>query len=573
MKSSLIKIITIFIIWAIITSGCKKNHSPLTPDIPQGRTIGVINITYNFSVEAIDPDDDSVTARCIWGDGDTSDWGPFEVSGKAILLFHLWSDTGIYYIKAQVKDNSGLFSHWSEPCSIRIIIDNPPFTPIMPSGPDSGKINVSYDFMSSSTDPDGDKVSIRFDWGNGDTSDWSNYNSSGDTIITSNTWITPGTYLVKAQSKDIYDMTSDWSEGFPVMITNLGTLKWRYHTSDFREIVSSPAIGSDGTIYFGSLNDTLYALNPDGTLKWSYSTNGDIYSSPAIGSDGTIYFGSYDNYLYALNPDGSLKWHYDAGTDVYTSPAIGSDGTIYFGQMYGEYHHGEFNALNPDGTLKWSYPTDCDIYSSPAIGPDGTIYFGTLSWENDTYFYALNPDGSLKWRNPTSNISSSPAIGSDGTIYFVAYDCYFYALNSDGSLKWCLTDSTVQFNEELSPAIDSDDLIYVADYNWINAINPDGTLKWHAGIGPSSSPSIGSDGTIYCAGFGLFALNPDGTRKWVYEMIYSRISSPAIGLDGTIYIGSNDGYLYAVQGSGQLANTPWPKFRHDSKNTGRFGGP
>jgi len=69
------------------------------------------------------------------------------------------------------------------------------------------------------------------------------------------------------------------------------------------------------------------------------------------------------------------------------------------------------------------------------------------------------------------------------------------------------------------------------------------------------------------------ALNPDGTLKWSYPTDCDIYSSPAIGPDSTIYFGGHDGYLYAIQGSGQLANTPWPKFRHDSKNTGRFSGP
>ena len=32
-------------------------------------------------------------------------------------------------------------------------------------------------------------------------------------------------------------------------------------------------------------------IKSDGTLKWSYKTGNKIESSPAIGSDGTIYFG------------------------------------------------------------------------------------------------------------------------------------------------------------------------------------------------------------------------------------------------------------------------------------------
>jgi outer membrane protein assembly factor BamB len=583
MSYRFIKILFIFIFSIILLLNChNKNRRPLTPDIPSGPTIGRIDYAYNFSIEAIDPDGDSVAVRLAWGDDDTSYWSPFEISGKVILLSHSWSDTGTYYIKAQVQDNSGLFSNWSEPCSIRIIIDEPPTIPTVPFGPSEGKINISYDFASSTNDPDEDKISIRFDWGNGDTSDWSLLKSSGDTITTSYTWITPGGYSVRAQAKDVYDMTSDWSEGFTVDITNLGTLKWRYRTSDFREIISSPAIGSDGTIYFGSLNDTLYALNPNGTLKWCYSTNRDIYSSPAIGTDGTIYFGSYDNFLYALKPDGSLKWKYDAGTSIHSSPAIGSDGTIYFGQMLGQYYPGYFTALNPDGSLKWRYPTNYDIYSSPSIGPDGTIYFGTWTrGDSVNYFYAFNPDGSIKWRyNLNYSISSSPTIGPDSYIYFVG-GCsnggFLFALNSDGALEWICSDIWGQFKREDSPVIGLDGTIYCGGNGWFFAVNPNGALKWKCwtGCDVTSSPSIGTDSTIYFGnGGGFFALNLDSTRKWVFVVGHTDVcSSPAIGTDGAIYFGANDGYFYAVQGSGQLANTPWPKFRHDSKNTGRFGGP
>ena len=66
---------------------------------------------------------------------------------------------------------------------------------------------------------------------------------------------------------------------------------------------SSPAISADGTIFFGSSNDRhLYAVNPDGTLKWKFTTGAilSIDSSPAIGADGTIYFSSDDGNLYAV---------------------------------------------------------------------------------------------------------------------------------------------------------------------------------------------------------------------------------------------------------------------------------
>lgn len=39
----------------------------------------------------------------------------------------------------------------------------------------------------------------------------------------------------------------------------------------------------------------------DGTIKWVFETGGGIESSPAIGVDGTIYIGSHDGYLYAVD--------------------------------------------------------------------------------------------------------------------------------------------------------------------------------------------------------------------------------------------------------------------------------
>jgi len=149
-----------------------------------------------------------------------------------------------------------------------------------------------------------------------------------------------------------------------------GDLEFKYTTGDAAS--SIPAIGSDGTIYVGSGDNYLYALNPEGTRKWRYQTGGDVTSSPAIGSDGTIYVGSDDNYLYALNPDGTRKWRNQTGGDVGSSPAIGSDGTIYVGSD-DDYLY----AINPDGTLKWRYQTGGYVGSSPAIGSDGTIYVGS----------------------------------------------------------------------------------------------------------------------------------------------------------------------------------------------------
>ena len=59
--------------------------------------------------------------------------------------------------------------------------------------------------------------------------------------------------------------------------------KWAFKTGDW--VRSSPSIGSDGTIYVGSDDDNLYAINPDGSKKWAFKTGGNVYSCLLYTSD------------------------------------------------------------------------------------------------------------------------------------------------------------------------------------------------------------------------------------------------------------------------------------------------
>ena len=84
--------------------------------------------------------------------------------------------------------------------------------------------------------------------------------------------------------------------------TDTGALSWSYETAD--AIRSSPAIGSDGAVYFGSFDYMLYRITSACALSWSYETGSYIYSSPSIGTDWTLYVGSFDHAFYAFNGAG-----------------------------------------------------------------------------------------------------------------------------------------------------------------------------------------------------------------------------------------------------------------------------
>jgi hypothetical protein len=195
-----------------------KNYSPDEPSTPSGPSRGDLNITYYFTSISTDPDGDSIAIRFDWDDGDTSDWSHYVPSGQIISMSHSYSISGYYYLKAKAKDKYGATSNWSSGHLIIIGNPNPPNTPSILSGPSNGYSDTVYSFVSSTTDPDGDSIAIRFDWDDGDTSDWSHYVPSGDRVTISHSWQNPNTYYLKTQAKDVWGDTSSWSSGYQILI-------------------------------------------------------------------------------------------------------------------------------------------------------------------------------------------------------------------------------------------------------------------------------------------------------------------------------------------------------------------
>jgi outer membrane protein assembly factor BamB len=117
-------------------------------------------------------------------------------------------------------------------------------------------------------------------------------------------------------------------------ITPQGKLKWKYKTSTagFSDI----AIDKIGNIYFGITNDYpffgyLVALTSTGKLKWKFTTsNSEPVSSPIVDKSGIMYFGSDDGYLRALTATGKLKWKYYFNHNMHSSPAIAKNGILFF---------------------------------------------------------------------------------------------------------------------------------------------------------------------------------------------------------------------------------------------------
>ena len=179
--------------------------------------------THGYSTEVTDPDADPVALRFTWDDGDTGNWSTRTYSfGETAVDSHGWSVSGIFHVRVQARDAKGRSSPQSDSLEVTAIAagDEPPLTPGAPLGPDSGVVNASYTFRTSTTDDDYDSLAFRFDWGAGDTSDWLGPVLAGETLSVSHSWSAPGTYGIHVQAKDIegFGVTSDWSPPHPTSI-------------------------------------------------------------------------------------------------------------------------------------------------------------------------------------------------------------------------------------------------------------------------------------------------------------------------------------------------------------------
>jgi outer membrane protein assembly factor BamB len=354
-----------------------------------------------------------------------------------------------------------------------------------------------------------------------------------------------------------------------------GTKLWEFSTGN--PLSFSPALGQDGTLYFGSSDGNFYALNPDGSQKWRFNAQAPVSSSPVVAADGTIYFGCDGNRFYALAPNGTELWHFDTGASVRGQLTLGASGLICFGSR-----DGKVQALDRNGNEQWVYPTDMGDAPPLALGRDGTIYAGTL-----TGLLALHSDGSSNWAfAPLAGPLTPLAIAGDATIYAGALG-WLFAVNSDGTQKWRVpVDGTIS-----GVALAEDGTIYIGCGRpggsflgvTLYAFNTNGIGLWsdNRGLIFGSPPTVAADGTLYYGAWDnlrnfyfLVALNSDGSLKWQFALGantagISVSSGPALGPYGDVYFSTLSGRVIALGGDSLLANSPWPTSGHDLSRSSR----
>jgi len=344
---------------------------------------------------------------------------------------------------------------------------------------------------------------------------------------------------------------------------------WSYKGRN--RLVSTPAIGQDGTIYLGHGRNPLCAIDPaDGEEVWCTTKNRGTFadrSSPAAAANGNIYIGGRDNDLWSVLANGETQWQFHIQTDgdVTTSPVIGNlGGLIYIGSD--SLSAGYFYAMRPGPVAD---PAWLNILGgglrnvSPALSHDGTVVYVTTSGYRLHALDALT--GIQLWdlvlerrRNGARGPNYTPVVGDDGTIY-VGLDEGLFAVAPDGTLKWRFKTGRRRIFSP--PAIGIDGTLFVGAARRTDgmffALTPEGVEKWSTPIKGrlfNTAPVVDAAGTVYLAADRtLRAFHPEGdgeggaSVKWALSGFARRVfdSGTVIG-DRVLYQGSRDTRLYAI---------------------------
>lgn len=331
--------------------------------------------------------------------------------------------------------------------------------------------------------------------------------------------------------------------------------------------VSNPVFSPDGrTAYIptSSPNGHLFAIDViKGKVKWVYQIDVQTYGGGAlVGSDGTIYVcGEKDNMVYAINPDGTKKWTYVVDGAMGAFPALSSTGILYCATNVGTLY-----AINAStGSVSWSKTTG-GTSSAIAVDASNNVFAGT----NST-IYKFNASGTEIWKtSATINVTERGAFAMDasGTTLYTTQkgSTGLSAIDmATGNVKW--TYANVGGGDAYFPIVAPDGTIYFNDKGTdkggkkVYAVNSNGTLKWGKNLGAALTycgTVLADNGKIYCAtqakvgsSYMVYGLNAaTGNIDFEYESAQQFMATASIGPDKRLYIGTigsdNIGSLLAL---------------------------
>jgi len=327
-------------------------------------------------------------------------------------------------------------------------------------------------------------------------------------------------------------------------------------------LASPLALAADGSVYFGTRRTvpggtaSLMVLR-NGVYSTLFTCSDDVDTAPAIGADGTLYFGSWNGHFYAVSPAGVQKWEFDVGHFISSSAALGVDGTVYFGAGDGCLH-----ALAANGVEKWRFQSGGWVESSPAVNSYGVIFAG--SWDGNCY--AIDTSGAQMWKSALGgHVVASPALSKSGSLFVCSTSGVLRALNQEtGATLW---ETKLVGSLEAGPVLDSLGHVIVGGSNGLLASVDAGTgvVRWQKQFaGPiMDSATIRSDGSLLVvSGNTLYCISAAGVVQWNHVMSAQSRGGVLLSKSYQVIVTSLDGVWVSLSSSvGLDTASDWPMFR------------
>lgn len=347
--------------------------------------------------------------------------------------------------------------------------------------------------------------------------------------------------------------------------------------------------------------DTVVALRPDdGGVHWSFGGAvglGAVDGTPAIGAgngaNARVYVAAQDGGVFALNPNGSEAWRYYTGDVLNVGPAVVSPTTAPATDQVivpGALTTSQIYSIAQGVLLNTTAPAVADSNSSSApfvLG--GAVYFGD---DSKVEMFSLSALGALSGRTTGGNAAVFEEVITDGLSIF-GWRTGNGITNGLTSLD---TSLSVNWSRGVLPsgagAIALNGRVIVPLANGaVNSFDPDpngsgsNSALFNLG-GQGKAPLIGWDGVATHEHFYLprasavsyvydqfnnlaWYADPAGTTYRAFTMdCAGRLFGASNGLTG----GKSLVYALITDDRG-LADTAWPSYRLDARNTGNVGSP
>ncbi len=333
-------------------------------------------------------------------------------------------------------------------------------------------------------------------------------------------------------------------------------------------VFHGPVIGYNDDLFIGTNSYTgfigdsvnfFYSLDKNGNDIWTFSTNVPTanVAGPTISNEGIIYFSSISGGLYALYPNGTLKWKNERFPAVYITRYIS---LAQNGKLYIPWSDSIFVVEQENGYV-------VDSIFLPGIFSKEIVF----STNGDSFFYltpgAINSaslEGEILWNSDLpGNNNGVPLVDNANRIYVYGTDnqtnTFLYCFNSNGTVNW---KYPLDLRENYSsPTIDGNgNIIFQSstiDSGYIISVDYDGNLNWKTNIGHYENDGAyinhglvsDAEGKIYCGSSffntNFWCLDSNGTILWKLDLEgYEYDTSPAINSEGTLYIGTHKGSTF-----------------------------